>query len=109
MHRWQCPARHLGLPAADGSSHGGGGFSSFRALRMLRVLRSLKLLREIKGLNRLLNLVLKASIISVKHVCKIACATPAAGRPSSHQGERQQCCQHVPVAVYADPGQLGAV
>ena len=64
MHRRQCPALEMCLPAADGHAHGGGGFSSFRALRMLRVLRSLKLLREIKGLNRLLTLVLKASSIA---------------------------------------------
>ena len=107
----------LGLPAAGGSAHGGGGFSSFRALRMLRVLRSLKLLREIKGLNRLLTLVLKAS--SIPFGCRTACAAPAAGWPGSLQGEHQQCHQHMSiaehadlgelVAVYADPGQLAAV
>lgn len=101
----QCPAPHLGVPAADGSTHGGGGFSSFRVLRMLRVLRSLKLLREIKGLNRLLTLVLKASSVLV---CKTACA-PATGCPGGHQAEHQQCHQHVSVAEHADHRQPIAV
>ena len=106
-HYRQCPALQLVLPAADGSAHGGGGFSSFRALRMLRVLRSLKLLREIKGLNRLLTLVLKASNIPL--VCTLACAAPAAGWPGGLQGEHQLCHQHVSVAEHADPGELVAV
>ena len=102
----QSPALELCLPAADGRAHGGGGFSSLRALRMLRVLRSLKLLREIKGLNRLLTLVLKASNTAL---CKTACATPAAGRPGSHQGGHQQCHQRVSDAEHAGPSQLVAV
>ena len=106
VHCRRCPALQLGLSAADGSAHGGGGFSSFRALRMLRVLRSLKLLREIKGLNRLLTLVLKASST---FVCMTACATPAAGCPGGHQGEHQRCHQHVSVAERADPDQQVAV
>ena len=39
--------------------------SSLRVLRLLRVFRSLKLLRQVEGLNKIVNVVLKASL----HVC----------------------------------------
>ena len=52
----------LGLQYSGiGHSHGGGGVSSLRILRLLRVLRSLKLLRQVEGLNKIMNIVLKVS------------------------------------------------
>lgn len=52
----------LGLQYSNISrSHGGGGVSSLRILRLLRVLRSMKLLRQVEGLNKIMNIVLKAS------------------------------------------------
>ena len=49
------------LSSGTSSSHGGGGVSSLRVLRLLRVFRSLKLLRQVEGLNKIVNIVLKAS------------------------------------------------
>lgn len=46
-------------------SHGGGGVSSLRILRLLRVFRSLKLLRQVEGLNKIMNIVLKVGCTAV--------------------------------------------
>lgn len=61
----------LGLQYSGVShSHGGGGVSSLRILRLLRVLRSLKLLRQVEGLNKIMNIVLKVYKHSVS--CSVA-------------------------------------
>ncbi|KAA6415257.1 MAG: voltage-gated ion channel superfamily [Trebouxia sp. A1-2] len=53
----------LGLQnSGTSNSHGGGGVSSLRVLRLLRVLRSLKLLRQVEGLNKIVNVVLKSMV-----------------------------------------------
>ncbi|DBA98838.1 TPA: mitochondrial thiamine pyrophosphate transporter [Trebouxia sp. C0004] len=53
----------LGLQySGQSNSHGGGGVSSLRVLRLLRVFRSLKLLRQVEGLNKIVNIVLKSMV-----------------------------------------------
>ena len=51
--------------AGQSHSHGGGGVSSLRVLRLLRVFRSMKLLRQVEGLNKIVNIVLKVSKASM--------------------------------------------
>ena len=52
---WSCG----NVSSGKSKSHGGGGVSSLRVLRLLRVFRSLKLLRQVEGLNKIVNIVLK--------------------------------------------------
>ena len=53
------PRAVLCFGAGKSRSHGGGGVSSLRVLRLLRVFRSMKLLRQVEGLNKIVNIVLK--------------------------------------------------
>ena len=57
FHVWSCGD----VSSGKSNSHGGGGVSSLRVLRLLRVFRSLKLLRQVEGLNKIVNIVLKVS------------------------------------------------